>query len=89
MEVNEEMPYAVDPRQKPLFDTAENMSSPVAIKYMRGDWPGLFRTQILHLMPVGKPAPGLPTAVYRTFSVDSHLYRSPKLHEPGFVREAS
>ena len=61
------MRYAVDPRQKPLFDPAETMFSPMAIKYMRQDWPGLFRTQILHLMPVGKiaenfhPALGCPT----------------------------
>jgi hypothetical protein len=50
------MRYAVDPRQKPLFDPAETMFSPMAIKYMQEDWPGLFRTQILHLMPVGKIA---------------------------------
>ena len=61
------MRYAVDPRQKPLFDTAEAMFSPMAIRYMREDWPGLFRTQILHLMPVGKiaehfhPSSGRPT----------------------------
>jgi hypothetical protein len=56
MEVNETMRYAVDPRQKTLFDTAPSMFSPMAIKYMEKDWPGLFRTQILHLMPVGKIA---------------------------------
>lgn len=50
------MRYAVDPRQKPLFDPAEMMFSRMAIKYMRQDWPGVFRTQILHLMPVGKIA---------------------------------
>ena len=50
------MRYAVDPRQKPLFDPAESMFSPMAVKYMRRDWPGLFRTQLLHLMPVGKIA---------------------------------
>ena len=50
------MRYTVDPRQKPLFDPAETMFSPMAIRYMRQDWPGLFRTQILHLMPVGKIA---------------------------------
>jgi len=61
------MRYAVDPRQKPLFDPAETMFSPMAIRYMREDWPGLFRAQILHLMPVGKiaehfhPALGCPT----------------------------
>jgi hypothetical protein len=67
MEVNDNMRYAVDPRQKPLFDPSEMMFSPMAIKYMREDWPGLFRTQILHLMPVGKiaehfhPTLGCPT----------------------------
>ena len=61
------MRYAVDPRQKPLFDPAETMFSSMAIRYMRQDWPGLFRTQILHLMPVGKiaenfhPTLGCPT----------------------------
>jgi len=61
------MRYSIDPRQKVLFDPAEAMFSPMAIKYMRQDWPGLFRTQILHLMPVGKlaehfhPTMGQPT----------------------------
>ena len=61
------MRYAVDPRQKRLFEPAEMMFSPMAIRYMRQDWPGLFRTQILHLMPVGKiaenfhPTLGCPT----------------------------
>ena len=50
------MRYAVDPRQKALFDPGETMFSPMAIRYMREDWPGLFRAQILHLMPVGKIA---------------------------------
>ncbi len=67
MEVNDTMRYAVDPRQKALFDPAEMMFSPMAVRYMREDWPGLFRTQILHLMPVGKiaqhfhPTLGCPT----------------------------
>jgi len=61
------MRYSIDPRQKVLFDPAETMFSPMAIKYMQQDWPGLFRTQILHLMPVGKiaenfhPTIGCPT----------------------------
>ncbi|MHC4609825.1 MAG: transposase [Planctomycetota bacterium] len=61
------MRHAVDPRQKPLFDPAESMFSPMAIQYMREDWSGLFRTQILHLMPVAKiarhfhPTLGCPT----------------------------
>jgi len=66
-EVSKTMRYAVDPRQKALFDPAEMMFSPMAIKHMRSDWPGLFRTQLLHLMPVGKladnfdPTVGCPT----------------------------
>ena len=61
------MRYAVDPRQKALFDPAETMFSPLAVKHMRQDWPGIFRHQILHLMPVGKlgerfhPTLGCPT----------------------------
>jgi len=67
MEVSSKMRYAVDPRQMPLFDTAEGMFSPAALKHLKQDWPGLFRTQILHLMPVGKlaerfhPTLGCPT----------------------------
>ena len=43
------------------------MFSPMAVRFMREDWPGLFRSQILHLMPVAKiaehfhPALGCPT----------------------------
>lgn len=61
------MRYAVDPRQKALFDPAETMFSPLAVKHMQQDWPGIFRHQILHLMPVGKlaerfhPTLGCPT----------------------------
>ena len=61
------MRYAVDPRQKSLFDPGEVMFSPMARKYLREDWPGLFRSQLLHLMPVDKlsqnfhPWAGCPT----------------------------
>lgn len=61
------MRYAVTPLQKELFDPAKMMFSPMAIKYLEQDWPGLFRNQILHLMPVGKlaenfhPSLGCPT----------------------------
>jgi hypothetical protein len=55
-EVNDQVRYAIDPRQKVLFDAGEAMFSPMAIKRLREDWPGLFRSQILHLMPVGKLA---------------------------------
>jgi len=61
------MRYIVDPRQTVLFDPAETMFSPMTLKFLRNDWPGLFRTQTLHLMPVGKlgerfhPTLGCPT----------------------------
>jgi len=66
-EVTGTMRHAVDPRQKPLLDPAETMFSPLALKHLREGWAGLFRTQILHLMPVGKiaehfhPSLGCPT----------------------------
>jgi len=61
------MRYAVDPRQKALFDPAETMFSPMVIERLRQDWQGLFRSQLLQLMPVGKiaehfhPTMGCPT----------------------------
>jgi hypothetical protein len=61
------MRYAVDPRQTVLFDPAEVMFSPMAIKMLADDWPAVFRKQLLHLMPVGKladhfhPTLGCPT----------------------------
>ena len=61
------MRYAVDPRQMVLFDPAEGMFSPMTLKALRNDWPGVFRKQILHLMPVKKiakhfhPTRGIPT----------------------------
>ena len=67
MEVNDKMRYAVDPRLKCLFDPGEVMFSPIAVKYLREDWPGLFRSQLLHLMPAEKlgesfhPWAGCPT----------------------------
>ena len=67
MEVGNPMRHAVDPRQKLLFDPVKGMFSPMAIRRMRSDWPGLFRERILHLMPVGKiakhfhPTQGCPT----------------------------
>lgn len=45
------MRYAVDPRQMELFDLAAERFSKVALKKLRGDWPAIFRSQILHLMP--------------------------------------
>jgi IS5 family transposase len=41
----------VDPRQSSLFDPAEAMFSPMAMKLMRGDWQHVFRTALLKLMP--------------------------------------
>lgn len=61
------MRYVVNPQQKTLFDPVERMFSPMTIKFLRGDWPGLFRTQMLHLMPAGElgkhfdPRLGCPT----------------------------
>ena len=48
------MRYAVDPRQMDLFEPASAMFSPMTIKYLSSDWPGLFRHQVLHLMPANK-----------------------------------
>jgi hypothetical protein len=45
------MRYAVDPRQMTLFEPASVMFSPMTIKYLSSDWPGVFRHQMLHLMP--------------------------------------
>jgi hypothetical protein len=66
-EVNDKVRHAVDPRQKVLLDPGETMFSPMAVKRLREDWPGLFRSQLLHLMPVVKlaesfhPTLGCPT----------------------------
>jgi IS5 family transposase len=35
-----------------LFEPASAMFSPMTIKYLSSDWPGVFRGQMLHLMPV-------------------------------------
>jgi len=48
------MRYAVDPRQMNLFEPASAMFSPMTIKHLSSDWPGVFRGQMLHLMPVDK-----------------------------------
>jgi|GEM_PF-2220329 len=45
------MRYAVDPRQMTLFEPAAVMFSPMTIKYLSSDWPGVFRYQMLYLMP--------------------------------------
>jgi hypothetical protein len=45
------MRHMVDPRQSCLFDPAESMFSPLALKLMREDWPAIFRTALLALMP--------------------------------------
>ena len=66
-EVILQMRYSVDPRQNLLFDPAEDMFSPMAIRYMNSDWPGLFRSQLLQVMPVKElaerfdPIMGAPT----------------------------
>ncbi len=48
------MRHSVDPRQKNLFDPASTMFSPMTIKHISSDWPGLFRGQVLHLMPTAE-----------------------------------
>jgi len=50
------MLHAVDPQQTSLFDPAETMFSPMALKWMRRGWPHVFRTWILKLMPVREVA---------------------------------
>ena len=45
------MRHLIDPQQNLLFDPAEAMFSPMALRYMNEDWPGLFRRQLLHVMP--------------------------------------
>ena len=40
------MRYSVDPRQYLLFDPGQAMFSPMAVRYMNADWPGLFRSQL-------------------------------------------
>ena len=61
------MRYAVDPRQMPLFDLAGSMFSPMTIKRLEEGWAGLFRRQMLHVMPARElaehfhPTLGCPT----------------------------
>ena len=61
------MRHSVDPQQNLLFDPAQGMFSPMALRYMNEDWPGLFRSQLLHVMPVKElaeqfdPIMGAPT----------------------------
>lgn len=61
------MRCSVDPRQKNLFDPAFVMFSPMTIRYLSSEWPGLFREQMLQLMPASElgehfdPKVGRPT----------------------------
>jgi len=61
------MRYSVDPQQNLLFDPSQTQFSPMALRYMNADWPGLFRSQLLHVMPVKElaerfdPIMGAPT----------------------------
>ena len=48
------MRHMVDPRQSCLFDPAESMFSPTAIRLMRNGWQHVFRTALLKLMPARK-----------------------------------
>ena len=45
------MRYAVDPRQISLFEPGELLFSPMVRARLREDWAGVFRLQLLHLMP--------------------------------------
>ena len=36
-----------------MFEPAAAMFSPITIKYLSSDWPGVFWYQMLHLMPAG------------------------------------
>ena len=40
------MRYSVDPQQNLLFDPSQTQFSPMALRYMNADWPGLFRSQL-------------------------------------------
>jgi len=61
------MRHIVDPLQMNLFDPAEPLFSSATIKHVKSDWPGVFRVQMLHLMPAGElgehfhPVLGRPT----------------------------
>jgi hypothetical protein len=61
------MRYSVDPQQNLLFDPSQGQFSPMALRYMNTDWPGLFRSQLLQVMPVKElaerfdPVMGAPT----------------------------
>jgi len=61
------MIYAADPKQMVLFDPTESLFSPMIVKRLRNGWAGIFRTQLLHLMPAGQlakhfnPRMGQPT----------------------------
>lgn len=61
------MRHFVNPQQNLLFDPAEGLFSPMALRYMKADWPGLFRSQLLKIMPVKElaerfdPVMGCPT----------------------------
>ena len=48
------MRHSVNPEQQTLFDLDEGRYSAVALRRFNKDWPGLFRTEMLKLMPVKK-----------------------------------
>lgn len=66
-EVILQMRHSVDPRQNLLFEPGQVLFSPMAVRYMNADWPGLFRGQLLHVMPAKElgerfdPVMGAPT----------------------------
>ena len=46
------MRHSIDPQQNWLFDPVLETFSPVAQRRLMEDWPGMFRTCLLELMPV-------------------------------------
>jgi hypothetical protein len=61
------MRYAVDPRQTSLFEPGATSFSPMTLRRLEADWPALFRTELLQLMPAEElskhfhPTLGRPT----------------------------
>ncbi|MFW6146071.1 MAG: hypothetical protein ACOC7R_01915 [Planctomycetota bacterium] len=65
----------MDPRQTLRFDPAESLFSPKTIKAAKDDWPGVFRRQILHLMPVEQMADHFHPAAALRQAVAEQLLR--------------
>ena len=66
----------MDPQQILRLDPAQGVLSPMVLRHVNTDWPGLFRSQLLHVMPVKElaerldPIMGAPTReLYRSDEV--------------------